>query len=499
MTGQPNKENTDNNDDDVDNDDDKVTYTASQLRMARRKARRLGLSPTNGKQAIRMLKTRGIAIDDKEPNLTDSAEPEKPAAAQAETANALMQDKTAGNLPAAQVLGMGGNQLAVVTKEQRQLEIAKLEKKIKKRRETRMRRLIRRFSLFVLLPTLAMGIYYFVIATPLFVADTVMTMENASSAATGGLGDLMKNSPFSAGGEFTAVQDYLQSRAAFDRLQGDYPFVELFQGDEIDRFLRIDPDASKETQYGLYRSQVKISFDNTDHVLRMEVRTPDPTSAEEISDHLLSYAEERVDDKTQRVRDTAVADARDFLEQKAQDLAEAEEEIARISEVNDTLGAATEQQELQALIAQYRGQLTEYQVALQQLEQNANPNQSRVNGIKRQIEVLENTIDDLTNQGLEVGDSGTSVARLAQQMRIAETRLALATREYEQASINLQQAEAQARSQRQFITPILPPTATYEAVYPKKYMSTLSAFMVFFALYIIISITIEVIREQVSA
>ncbi len=498
MTGQP--------DQNPSNAETERSYSAAELRMARRKARRLGLNPSNGRQAIEMLQERGIQLDEKEPSLTDGMtndnsnpkqmEKKRQEASKA-AGTALMKDNTEKNLPASKVIG--GQQLAVISKEERQLEIAKLEKKIKKRRETRMRRLIRRFSLFVILPTIVMAIYYYKIATPLFVANTVMTIEQASSTATGGLGDLMKNSPFVGGGELVAVQDYLESRDAFTRLQTDYPFIELFQGEEIDRFLRIDEDASPETKYDLYRRQVKISYDNTDHVLRMEVRTPSSSSATDVSEHLLGYAEERVDEKTQRVRDTAVADANDFLEEKAQDLANAEEEIARISEANETLGAATEQQELQALIAQYRAQLTENQLALNQLLANPSPNQIRVRGLERQIRSLEDTIESLTQQGLEKDESGQSVTRLAQQMRIAETRLALATSEYEQAAANLQQAEAQARSQRQFITPTLPPTATYEPIYPKKFMSTISAFMVFFALYILISITIEVIREQVSA
>lgn len=487
-----------------------ATYSAAQLRMARRKARRLGLNPSNGKQAIRMLKDRGVAIDDNEPSLTDSANASAAAGATdagaqpsaqpqplAREGASIMRQQKADNLPAAQVLGQTAP--AVISKEERQLEIAKLEKKIKQRRESRMRKLIRRFSLFVILPTIIMVVYYYFIATPLYGANTQMNIQKASNAATQGMQSLFAGTALASQRDSISVQDYLNSRSAFTRLENDYPFAQLFMGDNVDPFLRLSDDATPEDAYSLYRKQVKVTYDNTDQMLRMEVRTPTSQSALAVSEFLLSYAEDQVDKETQRVRDAGVNEAEINVSQKADLLEDAQAAVFDIQEQQGTLSPTADKESLVAQIAAIREQQTQQRLVLMQLESNPNPPSARVNAAKSEISRLQNLIDDLTAEGTAVDNEGQSVARLDQEMRIAETKVALAQQEYEAAVLNLQAAQAEARSQRTFITTSLPPTPTYEPIYPKKFLSSISAFMIFFALYILVSITIEVIREQVSA
>ena len=95
------------------------------------------------------------------------------------------------------------------------------------------------------------------------------------------------------GQDSVTVQGYLQSQDVMMMLDKDSGFKQHFQNPAIDPIQRLAPDANNSATYALFKKVVKISYDPTEGIIKMEVSATTPAKAVEFSEALLKYAEER--------------------------------------------------------------------------------------------------------------------------------------------------------------------------------------------------------------
>ena len=69
----------------------------------------------------------------------------------------------------------------------------------------------------------------------------------------------------------------------------------------------------------------------------------------------------------------------------------------------------------------------------------------------------------------------------------------------QQAAQHLETARIEANRQVRYLSTSVPPRAPDEATYPSKFENTLLAFIIFAGIYLMISLTASILREQVSA
>ena len=97
------------------------------------------------------------------------------------------------------------------------------------------------------------------------------------------------------------------------------------------------------------------------------------------------------------------------------------------------------------------------------------------------------------------GTSGTSsLARVSGQLRLAETDLQTRTALMQQALQQLETARIEANRQVRYLSLGVTPIAPDEATYPRAFENTVLAFLVFSGIYLMISLTASILREQVS-
>ena len=460
--------------------------SAAELRNARRKARRMGLNPKNGVEAAKMLAEKGIKIDANESSLIET-----------ESKSLELTKTNAANLPAEQA--QKANVPAVLSKKERQAEIDKLQARMTKKRNSRIRQMMRRFFMYVALPTIATTYYLYNVATPLYSSKSILSIEEASSSAAGGIADLFKNSPIGGGNlDAIKVQNYLESRDLFLKLEEDYDFPGIYMGDEINRFERLADDASEEDRYKTFKKYAISIYDTTDQVLRIEVKAPDPETTVEVAELMIGYAEDQLDREFTKVRGDELESARNAYESAEADLKIAQNNLIEIQNSQTTVSAVADTEVIIGIIGQQTVILNEKQIALNQLLQNENPNQARVNAIQNDIKALEAKIEELNASALSENEQGESLAIVRQKMLVAEADVASKVTLLETQRGLLQAAEAKNIEQKKYITKAIPPVASFEPVYPKKLTTSMMAFVIFFGLYLFIAMTVDVIREQVS-
>ncbi|WP_095590291.1 capsule biosynthesis protein [Actibacterium ureilyticum] len=458
--------------------------TGRQLRLARRVAQKHGLTPASDFDAVRQLRQRGI-----DPFKMKNVLEVVPENARAARDQVQLPQTTPGPAPAPAP--------ALPPQEARINEVSRIQRDIIRRRRRRLALLVVRLIVFVLLPTIAAGYYYFNIATPMYATKSEFVIQQADSVGGGGLGSLFSGTGLAVQQDSTQVQGYLQSREALQRLDADLDFKSHFASEDIDAIQRLAADATDEAAYKLYKRNVKIGYDPTEGILKMEVIAPDPATSAAFSQALISYAEERVDSQTQRLREDQMSGARESYLEAEENMRQAQERVLFLQERLGVLDPASETSAVMSQITGFETQIAEKRLELQQLLDNPRPNRARVQGVQGDIARMETLVAELRASLTETTGESASLASVSGELRIAEADLQTRQALLQQSLQQLESARIEANRQVRYLTLGVAPVAPDEATYPRAFENTLLALLIFGGIYLMLSMTATILKEQV--
>jgi capsular polysaccharide transport system permease protein len=471
--------------------------TGRQLRMARRLAQKHGLPATSDFDAVRLLRNAGI----------DPFQVNSVLEMVSEGGGALPPP---GSRALAITPGGDGVQLPQTIKpiqlpstednaeRAHVAEVAKIQRDIMARRRKKSILLAARLFVFIGLPTLLAGFYYYTIATPMYAAHSEFVIQQ-NDAAPAGLSSLMKGSAMATSQDSITVQGYLQSQEAMTRLDKDVGFRSHFSGQNIDPLQRLAPDASEAATFRTYRKYIKISYDPTEGLIKMDVITADPELGLKLSKALIGYAEKRADDLTSQVRDDQMNGARASYDEAEKNLDAANERVVDLQEKNKVVSSEVEVGLITSQIGQLDAQLSLERLSLAQMESNSRPNAARMEPVKRRIATLEDQILQLRSKLTEASDGGQSLARIQSELLVAQANVQTRQLLLAQSLQAMELSRNEANRQTRYLSVSVNPVAADEASYPHAFESTLVVMLIFAGIYLMISMTVAILYEQVTA
>ncbi|WP_147108044.1 capsule biosynthesis protein [Tateyamaria sp. syn59] len=482
--------------------------TGRQLRMARRVAQKHGLAPTSDFDAVRLLRAKGIDPFQRS-NMLELVVPQagaEPHEGGAPDAFANLPATTGGagsgraQLP--QTVQLARQQLPsteLSPAERRTQEIQNIQRDIGRRRRKKMGLLLVRLAFFVILPTFLAGYYFYQIATPMYATKSeFLIIQNEGSGGSGPLGGLLPTQ-FATNADSIAVQGFLQSKDAMLRLDRDVGFKTHFTQNWIDPIQRLSEDPTNEEAYKTYKKNVKIGYDPTEGMIRMEVAAADPAVSADFSNQLIDYAEQRVNNLSFQKRDDQMRDAREGFERAEEERRAAQENLVRLQIEGSTLDPEGVIASLRTQISTVETQIIEKEIELASLLNNTRPNQSRVDGARGTLQILNNQLVALNNKMTDVSQGANSLAELAARIQIAQADLASRDMMLQSALQQMEQARVEASRQVRYLTVAVEPIAPEEPTYPRAFENTILAFLVFAGIYLMISLTASILREQVTS
>ncbi|WP_417604719.1 capsule biosynthesis protein [Primorskyibacter flagellatus] len=481
----------------------KEGLTGRQLRMARRLAQKHGLAPPTDHDAVRLLRIKGIdpfsRVNTLELVMAGRAPDAEGDGGAGQRPSGKISPDDRVQLP--QTVPEKGNTLPsteISPAERRSREIMKVQRDIAKRRRRRTALLLTRLAFFVLLPTILVGYYFYNIATPMYSTKSEFLILKSDGGGGGG-SSFFSGTQFATNQDAIAVQSYLQSKDAMLRLNEDEGFKAHYSDPAIDPIQRLESDPSNEQAYKVYKRNIEIGYDPTEGVIRMEVVAADPVLGAEFSRALIAYAEERVDNLSLRKRSNAVQDAEQALEKAQAERRNAQERLVRMQNEGQILDPEGRIAALRGQINNIEVLLQEKQLELQALLDNARPNSSRVEGSRADVRRLEALLADLRSQMTATVSGENSLAELAVQIQLAQADLAAANEVLQSALVTLETSRRDASSQARYLTTSVVPVASEDPSYPRKFENTVLAFLIFGGIYLMISLTASILREQISS
>lgn len=481
--------------------------TGRQLRMARRVAHKHGLPATSDFDAVRMLRAKGIDPFQRS-NTLELVVPQGAGEQHEGGAPDAMDQLPAqaggagsGRVQLPQTMPIQKQTLPstdVNPAERRMREIAQIQRDIAMRRRRKLALLLVRLAFFIALPTLLAGYYFYKIATPMYATESsFLIIQNEGSGGAGPLGGLLPNQ-FATSTDAIAVQGYLQSKDAMLRLDADLGFKSHFKEADVDPIQRLSENATNEEAYKLYKKNMKIGYDSTEGMIRMEVVAADPQLSAQFNRRLIVYAQERVNNLSQQKRDDTMKDAIGAHDKAQTTRRDSQAALIKLQVENGI--------DPEAVIASLRGTITSYEtlmiekeLELAALQDNNRPNRAKVEGVQGDIRRLNQQLIKLNDRMSKSEDGKMSLAQQAVALQLAQADLANADLNLQVANVVLKQARTEAGRQVRYLTIAVDPVASEEVSYPRSFENTILAFLIFGGIYLMISLTASILRKQVTA
>ncbi|MFY0309771.1 capsule biosynthesis protein [Leisingera sp. D0M16] len=467
--------------------------TGRQLRLARRMAQKHNLAATSDFEAVRMLRERGIDPF-KRANMLELVVPQNKSQP-AGTPPAPGSVQLPQTVPAAKTT-LPSTELSPA--ERRNREIQEIQRDIARRRRRKLSLLAARLAFFVLLPTLAAGYYFYSVATPMYSSKSEFLVLKADSAA-GGVGGLLSGTQFATSQDSIAVQSYLMSKEAMLRLDREAGFKAHFTQEWLDPIQRLESNPTNEQAYDTYSRNVKIGYDPTEGVVRMEVSAADPEAAAEFSRKLISYAQEKVNNLSQQKRADQMSEAETALADAEAQRRAAQQRLVVLQQQGAVLDPEGVVASLRSQISTFEIQLEEKRLELAALQDNARPNRAKVSGAEADIRRLEAVIASLNNRMVDASAGENSLANLRIQIQMAQADLATRDLMLQSALQQVETTRMEANRQVRYLTTAVEPVPSDEPSYPRKFENTVLAFLIFSGIYLMCSLTASILREQVSS
>lgn len=336
----------------------------------------------------------------------------------------------------------------------------------------RLWRLLRAVNLWfwaiVGLPTLAAGVYFFGIASDLYMSKAEFLVHSPKGTQISAVGTFLQSAGLSrTNDDGSAVVAFIMSRDAVGKLERHDNLRAIFnrpEADFITRFPNLLGRTDFEALYEHYSHFVSVEHDTTTGVTVLRVKAYRPQDAQKIAQALLDYSERLVNQLNARAR-------RDALDLAQREVAQVER---RITEIQDKLTAYRVRQKMinpktasasvLALIQQMTAAEANARAQLAELLR-ASPNSPQLPLVRTRIEALANLIAQerakLSGRTGSVVTTMTEYEHLEMQRQLAERALA-------SAFTSLEAARLEAQRQQAYLERVAQPSLPDYPLYPER-------------------------------
>lgn len=354
------------------------------------------------------------------------------------------------------------------------------------------------FLIIVVLPTLLVALYQYVLAADQYQSEAhfvVRTGDNAPTPSSGlsqflGLGGGMSQSR----SEAMSVNDFLNSQQAVDLLNKRINLVERFRRSEADIATRLwfsEPTPEMLLRY--YRKRVDVNFNQDSGITSLKVRSFRPDDSFAIISELLKLGEERVNMLNRRSQTDALALARRQVAEAETALVDIQGRMTAFRQNRGDLDPEGSGKAQIGLVTSLEGQLTTARAQLSAMRGIIAPSSPQYVATAARVRALEAQV---AGQRGRLTSGGGAIAASLGNYQDLQIRQEFAAKRYEVAAARLEKARDDATKQQLYIVRVVDPNTPVKSEYPKRGETLLTVFLSLMVAYGIGWLLVAGVREH---
>ena len=361
---------------------------------------------------------------------------------------------------------------------------------------TRVRGLNLLFLLTVVLPTLLSAIYFGLVASDIFIAESRFVVRSPQKQAPAGLGAILQGAGFSRSQDDTyTVHDYIQSRDALRELEQQFALTKAFSDAKLDSFARFGAfgmDSSFEALHRYYQKRVSAEVDSVSSITVLRTSAFSAVDAHKINQKLLELSEKLVNQLNERGR-------QDLIRFAAAEVKEAEQKAKAATLAVSTFRTQKgvfdpeRQSALQLqLVSKLQDEFIATKTQLAQIRDLTRDN-PQIASLQVKLNTLQGEINSETAK-VAGGDRSLS-SKSADFERLVLDR-AFADKQFAVALTSLEQARNDAQRKQLYLERIVQPSVPDNAVEPRRLRNVFATFFLGLIAWGILSMLVAGVREH---
>ncbi|WP_156678429.1 lipopolysaccharide biosynthesis protein [Sphingomonas profundi] len=358
----------------------------------------------------------------------------------------------------------------------------------------------RMFLLLVVLPSLLVAGYYYLIASDQYESEAHFMVRAAESTpvAGTGLGQVLSAAagPSQSQTEAMSVADYMTSHDIVQSLQEKLDLVGRFRRPEADFFSRLHGDpVTPEKLLKFYSKQVKVRYRSDDGITTLEVRSFRPQDSYDIARTLLALGEQRVNALNVRSYNDALALARRQLREAEEGVARSQVALTRFRQSRGDIDPQGSGQAQIGLVSTLTQNLSAARAQLSAMTGVIRPDSPQYIATSRRVRALEAQV---AAQSGRLAGGGTAIAADLGDYEDLRIRQEFAAKRYETAAASFEKAREQAQKQQLYVVRIVDANMPVKSLYPERGRIVLTVILGLLLVYAIGWLIIAGVREHAA-
>jgi capsular polysaccharide transport system permease protein len=332
------------------------------------------------------------------------------------------------------------------------------------------------FLLIVAAPTVAAAIYYGFIASDQYVTESEFTVMGGFIPAPDSIASMTGIPAAAIVQDTQIVTNYIESRAAVEKLDEALNLRGIYSRDDIDFWARFNPKKPIEKLVSYWKDMTEPSIIMPGGIVRFRVRAFTSEDAQRLGEKVITISEELINDLNQRMLADSVKNAEQELDRTADRLGAARSALEKARNDEGVLDAEKSAEALNKLLTELRVLLAkmqqEYEAQLHAVSEEAPQMltlKARIEAAQGQIAVLEAKLTSthlVSPEGQPLSNFMTKFAELDLERQIAEHL-------YAGAATSLEIARLAAEHKMMYLNTFVRPVAPQEARYPRRILDSL--------------------------
>lgn len=336
--------------------------------------------------------------------------------------------------------------------------------------------MLRRLQLLLIfLPTVAAAVYFLVVASDRYVSEAQFVVRTASKpVGTSGIAAFLQMSGLGrAQDEVYAVQAFISSRTAVDKLLTKLPLREIYGAPSADMLARYPSllfGPSNEEFHRYLKWMIRTVYRSSSGITTLRVHAFTADDAQRVAVELLDLSELMVNELNERIRRESVRAADAEVKRYEGQMIRAQQEITQFRNAELMIDPAGSSVVITELIGRLGAELSQTEAQIREIS-TASETNPQLHSLRGRVQALQTQISR-ERERISSTDGG-----LAQKLAIYE-RLVL-NREFAKEALatavrSLETAHTEARRQQLYLERIVEPHAPDSAMAPDRMHIVLS-------------------------
>jgi len=344
----------------------------------------------------------------------------------------------------------------------------------------------RKWCLIVILPTLLVAAYYYLIAADQYETEAHFVVRSSAmpQAPASGLGEALSMvggpSPPSQT-DALLVEDYLTSHDAVTALEKRLDLLTMFgrsRSDPISGLWDTHPAPEKLVSY--YNGKVDVKINSDDGIAVLKVRAFRPADAMAIINELMLLSEQRVNAMNQRNYASSVAMARQRVEDAEQAATSIQAQLTNFRQRQGDFNPQTTGQARVGMVSQLQARLAQARAQEAAMAAALSPSSPQLVALRSLVSALS---AEVTAENGKLANGPGNVATGLGTYESLQLRQQFAGKQYDSAAAALQKAQEDASKQQLFVLRLVDPNMPVKALYPKRIRIVLTVFLTLLLTY----------------